>query len=363
MIQQQYDSLRTFAEYAAGHAEDDYLSLYLNIDPADQKNQSETPAWQIFLKNAVSEIEADLDPVQTRQWKTVRLTDDDPDKRWARTRLRLEKYITSFPTKGKTLALFIGPDSEHHFELPVRLANVYHYGKPHIQEFLWALDEYERHLVVLLAEDEARILRVALGRAATDNTVESDQKWLRRDRKAAHEANIESRRDELTRRFIRSIAADADKFFLENPDIERIVLGGDRRMADSLLGEVHPAVRDRVIGVLPIPFETPPQEIAALISDTAEEAEREHEEALVTRVINQAKAGGRGATGMVAVERALDRGAVRLIALPYPTDDEMEPLLLQAVHQGSEIEFLHGEAADRVHAAGGIVAQLYYAMN
>lgn len=363
MIQQQYDSLRDMAEYAAGHAQDDYLSLYLDTDPADPKNQSETPAWQIFLKNAVSQIEADLDPVQTRQWKNVRLSDDDPDKAWARTRKRLEKYITNYRPQGKTLVLFISPGGEHRYELPVRLSNTYHYGKPHIQEFLWALDEYQRHLVVLMAEDEARVLRVALGRAATDTTVESDQKWLRQQRKAAHEANIESRRDELTRRFIRSIAADADKFFLQHPDIERIVVGGDEKLANSLLGAVHPAVRDRVIGVLPIPFESPPQEIAERIRDTAEAAEREYEDELVAGVINQARAGGRGAKGRVAVARALDRAAVRLIALPYPAGDEMEPLLLQAVRQGCRVEFLHGEAADRARAAGGIVAQLYYAIN
>ena len=66
----------------------------------------------------------------------------------------------------------------------------------------------------------------------------------------------------------------------------------------------------------------------------------------------------------VAVGRALDRSAVRLLALPYPGDaDTVEPLLLQAIRQGSQVEFLHGEAAERAAAAGGILAQLYYALN
>ncbi len=363
MIQKLYDDLRDFAGYAAGHADDTYLSLYLMTDPADPENQSQIPAWQIYLKNAVAEIEAGLDPTQTKQWKSVRLSDDDPDKGWARIRKRLDKYLTSYRPQGKTLALFISPGSEHRFELPVRLPNVHHFGKPHIQEFLWALDEYEVHMVVLLAEDEARVVRVGLDRTATDATVESDQKWLRQQRKAAHAANINARQKELTRRFILSIANDANKFFLQNPDIERVILGGDQRQANALLGAVHPAVQDKVIAVLPIPFDTPSQEIAGRIRDTAEQAEREHEDALVAEVLDQAKARGRGAMGLTSVGRALDRGAVRLLALPYPAEEGTEPLLLQAVQLGSQVEFLHGQAAERVAQAGGIIAQLYYAIN
>jgi hypothetical protein len=363
MIQQQFNKLREFAEYAALHAEEQYLSLYLNTDPADPENQNETPAWQIFLKNAVADIESGLDPAQTKQWKSVRLGDNDPDKQWARIRKRADKYLTSFRPSGKTLAVFISPSGEYRFELPVGLASVYHFGRPHIQEFLWALDEHELHMVALMAEDEARVLRVVLGRAATDTAIESDQKWMRQQRKAAHHQNIEARKDELTRRFVRAMADDANKFFLQNPDIERVVLGGDQRLANSVLGAVHPSVKEKVIAVLPIPADLPASEIAARIRGAAEQAEREHEETLVANVLGQAKAGGRGATGSVAVGRALERAAVRLIALPYPTSDANEPLLLQAVQQGSRIEFLHGRAAEQAQEAGGIIAELYYAIN
>ena len=34
-----------------------------------------------------------------------------------------------------------------------------------------------------------------------------------------------------------------------------------------------------------------------------------------------------------------------------------------AVRAGTQVEFLHGEAAQRAAEAGGIVAQLYYAIN
>ena len=183
MIQQLIDDLREFAEYAATHAQESYLSLYLMTDPSEAGNQSQTPAWRTFLRNAVANVEAGLDPVQTRQWKNVRLSDESPEKGWARTRKRLDKYLTSYRPEGKTLVLFISPGSEFSFELPVRIDSASYYGKPHIQEFLWALDEYEQHSVLLFSADEVRVLRLALGRSAADRTVVSEQAWLRGLRK------------------------------------------------------------------------------------------------------------------------------------------------------------------------------------
>ncbi len=364
MIHQLYDDLRDFAEYAAGHADEKYFSLYLLTDPSYIENQSQTPAWQVYLKNAVNEVEAGLDPTQTKQWKSVRLSDNDPNKEWARIRKRLDKYLTSYRPEGKTLALFISPGSEHSFELPVRLTNRHSFGKPRVQDFLWALDEYQQHVVILLAEDEARVLRLALGSTGREGVVIADDARLRQFRTSGEHANIQTRRNELDRRFIRQAAADVDKYFLKNPDTERIILGGNMEMANAVLGSLHKAVQEKVIAVMPIPITAAPHEVAAHISEAAEVAEREYETALVDEVTAQAKARGRGAIGSVAVGRALDRGAVRLLALPYPGDaDTVEPLLLQAIRAGSHVEFLHGEAAERAAAAGGIVAQLYYSLS
>lgn len=363
MIQDLYEDLREFAEYSAGHAADKYLSLYLLTDPSHPENQSQTPAWHIYLKNAISDIENSLDPVQTKQWKNVRLSDEDPNKDWARIRKRLDKYITSYRPEGKSLALFISPGGEHRFELPVALTNTHYFGRPHIQEILWALDEYQQHLVLLFAEDQTRALLVALGSTGADATVTSDQAWLRRERKAAHSQNIQWRQDELTRRNIRAVAGEVDKFFLKNTDIERIILGGNVEMANAVLGELHEAAREKVIAVLPIPIGSPAHEVAQRISETAIHAEREYETALVNEIVSSAKARGRGAMGGVAVGRAMERSAVRLLALPYPAEDDFEPLLLDAVRQGARVEFLHDESAERAREAGGILARLYYAIN
>ena len=56
MTQQLIDDLREFAEYAAGHAQDAYLSLYLMTDPSDPGNQVQTPAWRTFLNLSLIHI-------------------------------------------------------------------------------------------------------------------------------------------------------------------------------------------------------------------------------------------------------------------------------------------------------------------
>lgn len=361
MIHPLIDDLREFAEYAANRADDAYLSLYLMTDPGDAGNQAQTPSWQVFLRNALADVEARQDSIQTKQWKNVRLSDTAPEKAWARLRKRVDKYLTSYRPEGKTLVLFVSADSEHSFELPVRVDSAFYYGKPHIQEFLWALDEYEQHSVLLFGEDQTRVLRIALGRSATDRTVVSDDAWLRQLRKTGSFQQYSWRDDDITRRFVKNVAREVDKFFMKSPDVSRIVLGGNVELANAVLSALHPVVQAQVIAVAPIPVSLPAHEVAGRITEVAEEAEREHEAVLVADVIRSAGARGRGATGYTAVGRALDRGAVRLLALPYPADaDTVEPLLLQAVRAGATVEFVHDEAAERVQEAGGIIAQLYY---
>lgn len=361
MISKAYDQLREFADYAGQNEHENYLTLYLDVDPATPANQSENPGWQIFLKNAVADIEADLDPVQLRQWKKVRLSDTAPETAWARTRKRLDKYLTGYRPKSKSLALYISPSAEYRFELPVNLTNAVYYGKPHIQEFLWALDEYEQHLVLLFAEDQTRALLMALGETRADLEVQSDQAWLRQQRKAAHSSSVASRDDELDRRMVRSVANDVNKYLLNNPDVQRVVLGGNTELAHAVKSELHPLVREKVIAVLPIPVASAPHEIADRIRGAAEEAEREYELSLVNSIVDRAGANGRGATGYQAVGRAVERFNVDLLALLYPDDSEVvEPMLLQAVQSGAQVEFVSDAAADRIREAGGVVARLYY---
>ena len=85
----------------------------------------------------------------------------------------------------------------------------------------------------------------------------------------------------------------------------------------------------------------------------------------MNQVIDFAKSRGRGALGEEAVKMALDMQRVELLILSWPTNnpDLSDDLAFRALQLNSEIELVHGEAAERLNAEGGVAARLYYAFN
>ncbi len=361
MIHEAETMLQEFAAYARNtDNQEDILSLYLVVDPADERNQGQAK-WPIVLKNSLAEIEAGLDPEQTKQWKTVRLSDSSEKTKWARIRLRLENFMGGYKPEGKTLALFIGPDRELAYELPVALSNSAHYGKPQIAKFLRALDEYQEYMVVLFSQDRARAVNIFLGESADEVSIHVDQTWNRKVHKTAHESSQSDRLDEIDRRFARHAAGELDKHFMGSGDVERIIFGGNMQLAHIVRNYMHPNVADRVIAMLPIPIDTSAHDIAVQIRPVAESSEREFEDHLVRNLVSRAQAGGRAVLGEEAVSEALGRHAVSELVLPYPTDVEMaEDLLVKALYSSADTEFVEGDAAEKLHAEGGIGAFLYY---
>jgi hypothetical protein len=323
------------------------LSLYLAVDPADPANQASTPAWRVALKNGLSEIEQGFN-------ETI-------PAHWPRVRAQVDAYLADYRPAGKTLVLFADGEDLLDYQLPVRLEDRAHFGLAQLKQFLWAIDEYEQYEVILFSEDRVRHTSVYLGRATDDLTVQVDQTWERAERKSGHEANYAWRQDELDRRFLREIATRIDSYVLEHHDIGRIIFGGAQRLAHAARKLLHPRVADLVVGVLPLPFDSPQREIALATRELAERVEREQDLALVTEVIDRARSGGRGALGHETVRRALDLQAVRTLVLPYPIPAAAtDELFVKAVRSSSTLEFVYGEAADRLHDAGGVGARLYY---
>jgi len=351
MIHDAEQLLQEFADYVRDESRQvDILSLYLVVDPADRANQASTPAWQIWYKNAISDIESHLERGDRARWDAVKG--------------RVERFLADYRPAGKTLVLFAGAEREWALDLPIRLENRAHYGWPQIKQFLWALDEYQEYLVVLLAQDQVRTVHLFLERSYQDTTIDLDVdlNWGRREiRISAHEANIAQRQDELDRRFVRQVATELNKLFLEHPNIERMIFGGSQRLAHAVHNAMHPTAAERVISILNIPFEAKEHEIATQVADVALRFERENEVAIVEDVIARAKTGRRGALGLPAVMEALDRQAVRLLVLPYPLDPALaDELFVKAVWSSSDVEFVHGQAADLLNEVGGIGAHLYY---
>lgn len=357
--------LQRFETYAQDEnaLDTDVLTLYLHVDPGYLENQASQPAWEVWLKNAIKEIEAGLDPADKKQWKHLRSSDEDPRKNWPKIKARLDAYLANYSPSGRSLALVVGPNTTLGYDLPVALTNRFYYGIAHLSDFLWAIDEYKQYVVLLFSQDQVRATTVFLGKAVTRAEVHLDQTWHRKQDKSAHHAQIQQRLDELDRRFVRYIADEINQYYLDNSDVERIILGGNSRIAHATRQLLHPHVAEDILGVISLPFDAKDHEIAAATTEIAAAYEAEDDLALVQELIARSEAGSRAVMGVDKVSEALDHQMVRTLIMSYPLDAEtFDDLIIRAVKNGCAYEFVYGEAAEQLNKRGGVGAYLYYAL-
>lgn len=342
-------------------ADDRTLSLYLHVDAGYRENQAETPQWRIVLKNALRDIED-------------KIGDNDRDY-WKSLRERVDAFFKTYEVQSKTLVLFATGDDVLTYELPVALSNQFDYGAPLLTPAVWAIDEYEPYLIAMVDQEEARFVHAYLGFSDQQDSMTIDladydfaQKLSmpsNRDGGVAVGGNareqFEDMIDEHVRRFYRDVADHIQKLTDEYA-IDRVVLSGAERSAHAVHDLLRPQVGDKIVGVLPIPMETPDHEIGKHIADVALNFERQHELDLVKDVIDRAKASGRGALGIDKIHNALNLGQVELVILPYPpkNDEVARDLTLKALENNAEIELVHGSPAILLKDEGGAAARLYY---
>jgi hypothetical protein len=75
-------------------ADDHMLTLYLAADPGARENQAAPPAWRIWLKDALREIEHD----------------QNGNSAWPAIGARAEEFFLEYRPSSKGLALFTGAD-------------------------------------------------------------------------------------------------------------------------------------------------------------------------------------------------------------------------------------------------------------
>jgi hypothetical protein len=349
------------------HAGDNILSLYLHVDNAVQGNQASTPAWQSWLRHAVQE--------------TAKSLPENAQAVWEETMGDVRTFLDNYSPSSKSLALFTGPefDEIQIYELSVPVENQIAFGAPQLGPLLWVIDEYEPYLVVLVDQEEARFFTTSLGSVGFDEVVErsEDKEWRNEnipfdagsgaegvikhggDGKDSFEKRMEEQREHL----YRDVVAHIEKL-MQRHNAQRLILGGAEQSAHAVLNTLPDKLKPSVVGVLPIPIRTNTQQIFEQVLAPAQEFERQKEMELVTQVIDFARSGGRGALGRKAVLDAMEMQRVELLVMAWPAADPAfaSDLALRVLTMNSEIELVHGEAADLLRNEDGLAARLYYAL-
>jgi hypothetical protein len=342
------------------------LTLYLHVDNARRENQAETPAWRIELKNAL----------QSASQSLVHQSDADA---LDAIRVQVDRFFADYTPTAKTLVLYADGDQLYTYNLPVALQSQSHFGQALITPLLWALDEYERYLIVQVDRERAYLTSAYLGSVTphADMQIELDDYDFRQrtlmpsgfkgqgsgsgtpggtDRDS-YDHLIDAHRKRFYKQVVEQLQALSAE--MGRP---RMILSGDEKAAHELHDELPDPLKGHLAGLAPAPMDAPSANLLEAVMPVALDYERERETEMVREVVNLAKAGGRGAVGHANVVQALVEQRVELLLLPYPpTDSDIaNDLKLQAFTHGAQIELVHGGAADLLAAAGGVAARLYY---
>lgn len=347
--------------------DDHILTLYLNVDNSAQENQAANPAWRVSAKNALRNLHKNTENADSALPEMIEAN--------------VQSYLNDYQPRSKGLLIFAGTTFQQVYELPLRFENQAAFGKPYLTPLLSAMDEYEPYLVVVVDQESASFYISYLGELGFQESMEIDlkdydfqQKTLMPSASAVtggHGLTQGSNReayermvDEHRNRFYREVVEAAQKLLADRSDIRRVILGGSEQTAHTVQHMMPDALKAQVVKVISIPRHYAVTEIFQHVLSSALEAEREYELNLVDQVIDFAKSRGRGALGEEAVTTALDMQQVELLLLSWPPakPDLCENLAFRALQLNSRIELVHGEAASRLSAEGGVAARLYYAV-
>jgi hypothetical protein len=347
-------------------ADEHTLTLYLNVDNATPENQAVVPAWQTWLQNELGALEGRLDKEQKAALPFIR--------DWLNT------FTKDFQPSSKGLVIIAGSSFQNTYELPLAFQNQAFFGKPQVLPLLWTIDEYEPYLVVMVDQEKAKFFVSYLGEMGFQEGVNLDvdeydfaEKTIMSnpgpgiDNGAVHggtgQDDFRDTLDEHRARFYRDAITHIERL-MQKHNAERIVLAGNERAAHAVQNEMSDKLKAAVIGIVNIPMYATMAQILEQALPAALEFERKQELELVSQVIDFAKSRGRGALGYEAVNEALDMQRVELLVLlwPSPNEEQSNDLAFRALQLNSNIELVHGEAANRLQSEGGVAARLYYAL-
>ncbi len=276
------------------------LTAYVNVDTTNADNRREQPAWLIELKNEARRLEEGLDPEELKRRAVQNQWDDTVEM--------LLQHLRDHKPSGRSAAIFTDHNDFLDIELPVPVSTRLHYGLPQIKQLLFAVDQYKKYLVVLLSGSEVRALDIFLTRATQDVRVDTEHQFAGRlgYQTDLHPAEIGT--EEFQRRFVREVAHAINEYFMRDPEIERLILGGNQKQAHAVKNALRPEAREALVAIESIDFKLPQTEIAKQVLQIAGRHELEHDLAVVDSLVSRSNRGGRAVLEQQAVVDALARG-------------------------------------------------------
>jgi len=350
------------------------LSLYLNVDPTQQKADQYKLKLRSLLKEAA-------------------------DKASSQDISAVERYFDfEFDWQAKGIAVFSCQEQEFWRVYPMAVPvenRVYVYNRPYIKLLTDVLDAYGRYGVILIDREGARFYKFNLGELETATGVLGEEvKRLKHGRGASagrrgSMAAAGRREEGVAYRNLKESAESAANFF-EGSGITRLVLGGTEETVAQFQELLPRAIQTHVIGSFSVSSDASESKVQARSMEVIEAAAQEREAEWVEQLIAGWKRGSGSAVGLADTLVALQEGrmGVLLVSAGYEASgyrcqschyitlngnghtcalcggeleaipDVVDNAVHRALQQGVEVEIVRG--IDELVEAGSIGGLLRY---
>lgn len=331
------------------------ITIYLDVDSTKEKNRKDNPAYKIELNNALKKVEETLDPEHFKKYEV--------QQEWSKFKLNLELQIYQHLQYYSGKSLLILSDLEEIFitDIQMPVETTLHYGTPRVDHLLYVLDKYKKYLVLVMSEMEVRAIELFLGRVSDETFIETNNRVKTRFGKKAKTLASDRRDLETEEAYARDLAEEINSYFMDDPDIDRLILAGNQKIAHNVKSKLHPLVEDQVVSILRMDIKAKEPDISKIVAEISNQFEEEKDIIEIKDLVSIHNSQGLGVLELNDVKSALTDGRVKKLMVSYPfVDTEKIKLVYEAFLNGVNINFVFGKAKEKLDKLGGIGAYLYY---
>ena len=343
------------------------LSVYLGFDPADRGG-----AWRTELRNGLDSVLETHKEAEHDRRVALRAT----AKRLAE---RFEDGDLRPPPRGEVGFVEVAEKEgvEHWFGTgvaPVSSACVEFGPDPAVAPLIDLAGRSAERGVALLSSERVRLLRGAEGSLRDLEDWElsiTSLDW--RERKSQSTNNpgraqgvsssghdqFDERLDHNRQRFLTECGGLAARALEENGLGEVLVFGPARDM-DSFKAGFDSSRAKLTLGGDQDLISVPNGKVGELAGEVIERLDRERDQALVERVLEEAKGGGRGSLGLRETTEALAEGRVDHLIFDGAIGESAESLIRAALASGAQVTIVRDEVSEPLAEAEGVAAILRY---
>ncbi len=375
------NQLRELVEWKARPGQP-VLSLYLDVDQSRAVNLNR--GFERTLKSLLRSLGQDLEGSRTAA-------------AFMANAQQATASLATYRPQGQSLCLFSEATEKflwrREIQAPIPSA-LYWDDLPHVRPLLDLLEEYERYSVILADRAHARLFTVFLAEIEEHEevfassevqstvTTGTDRLWSQKDFQRKAEVH--------SYRFLKGVAEAMERRAILH-GFDHLILAGPVEATTALHRLLSKRLRSRVVRSISLPIEAKPREVLEATLPICQEIDRAAQEEDVEELVTAASKGDRAVGGMTSVLPILQQGRVwRLLyaeglaapgwrcgecsmlfaeavpACPYcggnpcPIRDLMEEVAQEVLKTDGKVEPVHGNAASRLGALGGIGAHLRF---